>query len=311
MEHTLVNKSDQIDIGKLLKILFAHKWFIIIPAVVVAIGVAIWVIQLPNIYKSEATLYPTEESQGGGLSAIAGKLGGLASLAGVNLSSGGSDKVSLALELMKSRDFLISFLERHELKIDLMATKGWDRENDKLIIDEDEYSINEKKWVRDVSFPKRIEPSNLELYNYFIENNLSVSKSKDSGLIVVGVKHYSPTLAKKIVELLVGDINQYMRSSDIDEAEKSIHYLNDTLNNTGSAELKGTLFQLIEQQQQKKMLATVREEYVFKTVDSAFTPEVKVAPNRLMLLLFSSILTVLISVFLILVKYAFRKDSIN
>ncbi|HAS23515.1 MAG TPA: LPS O-antigen length regulator, partial [Idiomarina loihiensis] len=75
----------------------------------------------PNIYKSEATLAPTEEASGGGLSQMAGQLGGLASLAGVNLGGKNADKTTIALEILKSRAFIKSFVEKYDILPELMA----------------------------------------------------------------------------------------------------------------------------------------------------------------------------------------------
>ena len=54
---------------------------------------------------------------------------GLASLAGVNLSGGGSDKTALAIEVLKSREFISKYIDKHRILVSLMAAKGWDRSN--------------------------------------------------------------------------------------------------------------------------------------------------------------------------------------
>ncbi|MCV5217412.1 hypothetical protein OFC53_39920, partial [Escherichia coli] len=75
-------------------------------------------------------LAPAESSNGGGLSKMAGQLGGLATLAGVNLGNADSSQADLAVQVMKSRKFIDSFIKTHDLLIPLMAVKSWDLEND-------------------------------------------------------------------------------------------------------------------------------------------------------------------------------------
>jgi len=72
-------------------------------ATCLAVAFALW---SPNIYRAEALLTPSLEQQGGGLSALASRFGGLASLAGVDLGNKGGDKASIAIEVGKSRLFL-------------------------------------------------------------------------------------------------------------------------------------------------------------------------------------------------------------
>ncbi|MCV5264094.1 hypothetical protein OFC55_41165, partial [Escherichia coli] len=77
------------------------------------------------IYRADALLSPAESSNGGGLSKLAGQFGGLASLAGVNLGSSDSSQTELAVQVMRSRKFIDSFVKNHDLLVPLMAAKDW------------------------------------------------------------------------------------------------------------------------------------------------------------------------------------------
>jgi uncharacterized protein involved in exopolysaccharide biosynthesis len=56
---------------------------------------------------------------------------------------------------------------------------------------------------------------------------------------------------------------------------------------TSLAELRSMLFDLIKSQTETMMLAQVRPQYVFKTIDEAYVPETSVRPNRLLMLIAS------------------------
>ena len=76
--------DDEIDLRELFAVIWQGKWLIIAITALFAVASVVYAISQPNIYKSEALLAPAEQEGGGGLSALAGQFGGLASLAGVN-----------------------------------------------------------------------------------------------------------------------------------------------------------------------------------------------------------------------------------
>ena len=91
--------DDEIDLKELFSAIWQGKWVIIVTTFIAAVIAVFYALSLPNIYKSEVLLAPAEENQGGGMSALASQFGGLAAIAGVNLSGGGADKTTLALEV--------------------------------------------------------------------------------------------------------------------------------------------------------------------------------------------------------------------
>ncbi|MCV6038577.1 hypothetical protein OFP00_36405, partial [Escherichia coli] len=84
---------------------------------------------------------------GGGLSKMAGQLGGLAALAGVNLGAGESAQTDLAVQVMKSRQFIEAFIKKHDLLVPLMAAKDWDLANNTLILNEELYNPKTGEWL--------------------------------------------------------------------------------------------------------------------------------------------------------------------
>ncbi|MQF47942.1 Wzz/FepE/Etk N-terminal domain-containing protein, partial [Vibrio parahaemolyticus] len=141
--------DDEIDLRELFKALWKGKWIIIATTFIFVIGSVLYALSFPNIYKADALLAPTESSNGGGLSKIGGQLGGLAALAGVNLSGVEMSQAELAVQVMKSRQFVESFINRHGLLVPLMATKSWDMANNKLVVDDNIYNPTSEKWLRD------------------------------------------------------------------------------------------------------------------------------------------------------------------
>lgn len=298
-QHIKVADSDEIDLRELFSAIWAGKWVIIATTFLFSVAAVFYALSLPNIYKSEVTLAPAGES--GGLN-IPGQLGGLAALAGVNLGGKGGDKTALALEILKSREFLGRFIEENDLYVPIMAAKGWDRASDKLLIDPEIYNEETMQWVRVVEEPFKPKPSVLETIEGF-ERLLAAGQDKTSGIVSLSFEHYSPFIAKQIADKLIIAINEDMRNRDLSEAEKSIEYLNKKIGETNLADVRTMLFSLIEEQTKTLMLANVRKEFVLKTIDPALVEEKKTKPNRVLIVISSFILGFMLSMMIVLVRF--------
>ncbi|MBQ1784364.1 MAG: LPS O-antigen length regulator [Gammaproteobacteria bacterium] len=297
--------DDEIDLGQIWAALWAGKWWIILSCMLATVVAAAIVITMPNIYRAKVVVAPSEEAQGGGLGAMAGQLGGLASLAGIDLKGNKVDKAAYAQEVVKSRAFVVDFIKRHELLVPLMAAEGWRPESDTLVINEDIYDEVSQTWVRKVKPPQAPKPSDWEAFDAF-QKTYTVMQDKRSGMVTISVEHYSPTLAATWASLLVADINSAMRQADVNEAKRSIDFLKEHLNKTNVAEVQKIFYQLVEQQTKTIMLAEVRPEYVFKTVDPAVAPEKIEKPKRTLIVALATIVGGMLSTLVVLVR-SFRQ----
>ena len=300
--------DDEIDLRDLFHVLWSGKWLIggiTFAATVIAVIVAL---MLPNVYRAEALLAPNQDEGAGGLSALAAQYGGLASLAGINLGRGSSDKTALGLEILKSRKFISNFIEHHDILVPLMAAKGWDLETGELKIDSNIYDVSTKKWVREARPPRKTIPSLQEAYEEFSEGILSITQDRQTGFVIVSVEHYSPVVAKQWADWLVQDINATVMKQDVDEAEQAIEYLNKQIAATSLADLQNVFFRLIEEQTKTVMLAKVSDEYLLKTLDPAVAPEKKAKPKRALIVLVSGICSGVLAMLLVLIMGS-RKGS--
>lgn len=271
--------EDEIDIRELMGILWAGRWVILFATVLFGSGAAIYAFSQPDLYRSEVLLAPNIDESGNSLSRLAGQFGGLASLAGVDLGSSGGGKKTIALEVLKSRAFLTQFIRNRQLEVPLLATTGWDLKNNGWRLDPEVYDISVNAWKPDRE-GKPGEPTDWDLFKVFSREILRVSEDKGSGFVRVSAQTRSPEASMQWVTWLVLDLNAHMRQVDIAEAEQSISYLRSQLQTTSLAEMRQIFFHLIEQQTRTIMLANVRPEYVFKTVDPAIVPEEKSGPKR-------------------------------
>lgn len=298
-----VSRDDEIDLRELWHVIWSGKWIVVGVTFVFVVASVLFALFQPNIYRSEVLLAPAEENSGGGLAGLAAQFGGLASFAGLNLGGGGgSDKTALALEVLKSREFITNFIEQHDLLVPLMAAEGWDAGSNRLMIDSSVYSEERKLWVRVVSSHKRARPSRLEAYAEF-SKRLGVSQDKKTGFVTVSVEFYSPGLAKTWTEWLISDLNFVLKERDVKEAKRSIEYLKIQLESTPVNEMQKVFYQLIEEQTKTTMFAEVRDQYVFKTIDSAVVAELKIRPRRSIIVILGVFLGGGISLAFLLIRY--------
>ena len=292
--------DDEIDLLELIKVLWDAKIRIVAITAVAAFISVIYALTQPNIYHADALLAPAGDEGGGGMSRLAGQFGGLASLAGVSIPDDSVNKSELGLEVLKSRKFVREFVERHKITPQLMAVDYWDPETRKLVLDKGKYDVKSKEWL-DKDGP----PSNDKIYQTYIDN-LILDEEPGSKFVRIGFKHKSPDIAAEWASLVVRDLNNALRKQEINEAESSIAYLRQQIDQTPLTELRKLFFNLIQSQTETMMLANVREEYVFKTIDPATVPEFKSEPNRALICILGTFLGGFLALIYVLVRNYIR-----
>src|SRR5688500_5536512 len=102
--------QDGIDFAAVWKVALAYKWLIVaVTAVVTAATVAISLLITP-VFRAEAVVADVQDTGMGGGSSLLGQLGGLANLAGVNVTPGGIGQEAHAV--LKSRYLIEEFIRR-------------------------------------------------------------------------------------------------------------------------------------------------------------------------------------------------------
>ncbi|TPW24797.1 LPS O-antigen length regulator [Marinobacter nauticus] len=296
--------DDEIDLRELFATLWRGKWLIIAFTIIFAAAGVAYALYKPNIYQASVLLAPAQDE--GGVNSLSGQLGGLASLAGINLGGGSSNNTVIAKETLKSRAFITDFIRRHNLSVPLMASKNWNMTTQEWSIDEEIYNPKTGEWQKDKD-GLSLKPSNWDMVERFREL-LTVSDNKDTGLVTVAFASESPVAAKQWLELLIKDINEHMRQQDVREAEASIAYLEGKLRETNISGMQQVFYQLIESETRTVMLANAQREYVFKTVDPAVIPQEKSEPKRALIVILAVMLGGVLGVFGVFVK-AFVQNS--
>lgn len=293
--------DDEIDLLELSRALMRGKWIIIGFTAIFSIASVFYALSLPNMYKSTAVLAPAESSGGGGLGKLAGQFGSLASLAGINLGGGGSNKTAEALEILQSWAFIEEFIQEQNIAPQLFAVKGWNPETNELIYNTEIYNPQSQTWTREPPKGKQAEPSSWELYKRFKEY-LSVGEDKLSGFTSLKIEYFSPEVAKVWVDALLNKINSKLKARDSEDAQNNVAFLKQQIEETPLASMQSVFYDLIEEQTKTLMLAKGSREYVFKTVSESRVAEEKSKPKRALICVFGFLLGGMSGVIVVLVR---------
>ena len=303
-----LSHEDEIDLREHIKVLWKGKlWIIGTTFIAAVISVAI-AFSLPNIYRAEALLQADEGL--GALSSLANQYGNLASLAGVPLPDvTASDKKAIGIATLQSRQFLTNFMGRHNIIPELMAISAYNVNTGELSYDPTIFDPETRIWTRDVAPPLQKKPSSQEAFLYMREI-LSVTEDRLTGFVTVSIEHLSPLIAYEWVTWLVDDLNREMLLEATVEAQQSIDYLTNQLENTQVVALEQVFYALIEEQTKTLMLANSRAEYLFKTIDPAIAPEIKSGPSRTLIIALGILLGGMLGVLWVLIRqYAFGSEE--
>jgi len=245
--------DEEIDLVGLLRTLWKRKlWIFGITFLTTGMAVA-YALLATEWYRAEVVLIPRENSAGSRIPAQFAQFGGLASLAGINLGSGGSQE---PLGVLKSQGFARRFIQRNNL-VEALARTRWRSDTD-------------------LSSSKRIG----EAVDILRKSLLTVSDDKKTGLITVSILWKEPGASAEWANKISGQINEEFRSQAIRESSRNLAYLRTQLATTETVALQQPLASLIETEMKKLMLARGAVEYVYRIVDKAEPPTKPARPNR-------------------------------
>tara|TARA_B100001057_G_scaffold501031_1_gene619847 strand:+ start:2438 stop:3427 length:990 start_codon:yes stop_codon:yes gene_type:complete len=276
---------------------------IIFPPLFFSIIAIFYSLSIPNQYTSEALLFPSQDFEGGGSEILGGGID-IGALAGINLSSlSGERNLSLeGMEIIKSRKFILDFIKKENILVDIMASYGWDEETNKLKINKSIFDTSTQKWTRKVNGRIKL-PSDQEIYKKFI-SFLVLNKDRQTGFIKLRIKFFSPSLARDWAKKIVENLNRKMKEEDVIEANRKILFLDNELAKTSFSEMRIVLSNLKKQQIRKIMIAESRKEYVFRVIDPPIAPELKSEPLRSIIVLSIGFLS---GIFFFLLAFMMRK----
>lgn len=263
-------------VGHLLR-----RWPLIVMISIAGLIAGLAAAYLPEpTYRAEALLAPAQgEDLEKGLGALAGGVGGLASLVGLMPKDGARQAETVLL--MQSRSFAEGFIREHDL-MPVLYAKHWDAPN--------------RRWTG----PLAEKPPTLQsAAAWFVQDLLQLEQDAKTRTVRVSIEWRDPEVAARWVNDYVARANEVVRTRELAESAESLEYLGRELDRTQVLEMRAALHRLTEAQMQRATLASVRREFVFRVLDPAQAPEPDdiYKPKRVLLVALGLVTGLLVGVF--------------
>ena len=209
------------------------------------------------------------------------QLGGLASLAGINVGGGTSET---PVAVLRSKDFAREFIDDKQLLPVLLA---------------DQWDAVTGKWKQ--TDPGK-QPDIRDAVKFFDEQVRAVTEDKKTGLITLAITWTDSAVSAEWANELVKRVNDRLQRQSLEESERNIKYLQSEITSTNVAALQQSLGKVLESEMQKMLLARGNEEFAFKIVDHAVAQKRRAKPQRGLVVIVSALLGALLAIVAILVR---------
>lgn len=229
---------------------------------VTAVSVAAAVLITP-VYQGDVLVsYIAEDESSSGLASLASQFSGIAPLAGLDLSSSSGNRAE-AVAILSSRQLSVQFIEQHNL-LPALFPDWWDAQAGSWRVAESEV------------------PTMADGFQVFDEDVREVAEDKTTGLIRVSIAGHQRERVAEWANALVRDANEQIRQRALRESQYTIKFLQNEFARTELLEIRQAISRVLEAEISKATLANVREEFAFRVIDPAVTPESDefVWPNR-------------------------------
>jgi uncharacterized protein involved in exopolysaccharide biosynthesis len=273
---------DEIRIKDLIQLLLQFRWRVIAFVVGFTVITGIVSFVIPKEYDAEIIISPvtlTTEKSFGGAGGALGSFSGLAALAGLSLGSDSKKAESIAT--LQSQALTARYIRENNLMPILYANK-WD--------------ATAGKWKP--TNPAKI-PTLWKAVQYF-KKIRTISTETKTGLVTMTIRWDDPVLAAKWSNGLVKLTNDYEREKAIAESDRNIAYLTQQAASTDVVGIKQAVYNLLQSEISKSMIAKGTDEYAFKIIDPATVAEKAAFPQKAVWVLaafFGSLLTALFYAF--------------
>jgi uncharacterized protein involved in exopolysaccharide biosynthesis len=254
------------DLFELAERLWRGRRTIVVSTVLVTAAFAAAAFIMTPRYRAAAVLVPSGTAdRSGSMTQALGSLGGLAAMAGINLTADRTNTAE-ALAVLRSREFTEGFIADLNLMPVLYASK-WD--------------AGAGRW----KVPEDGQPTPAQAFKFF-DKIRTANEDKKTGLVKVELEWKNREQAAAWVNELVKRLNAVMRARAIARTDAYIGYLEKELQGTTAVETRAAISRLLETRINERMLANVSEEYAFRVVDRALVPDKKdkVRPKRLLMI---------------------------
>jgi uncharacterized protein involved in exopolysaccharide biosynthesis len=282
--------DDEISVRELVRILWSGRYVVLGMTVVLTVIAFAYSLLATKKYDATTIVSPVaDESSGGGrLSSLVSQVSGLSSLTSMaGLSSNTSTQKAETVAVLQSNSLTQSYVLANQLLPTLFPGQ-WDSVQHKWKVQGKDIPT---VWKANVLFRKKIR---------------SVATDSKTGLVGMTISWRDPQLAAKWANDLVKLTNDFLQKKAIDEAERNIVYLSEQAAKTDVVGVRQAIYEIMQEEIKKMMLARGSNEFALKVIDPAVAPEKPSSPEPVVWTIMAFFGGLFLSLMVVLVRHWWR-----
>ncbi|MGC3982224.1 MAG: Wzz/FepE/Etk N-terminal domain-containing protein [Steroidobacteraceae bacterium] len=308
MEQSVSQKNaqaypDDIDLGQFFSRIFQH-WITIGAIVVAAIALAIGYLHAATYeYTAELKVTPVDSGASGLAGSLSG-LGGLASMVGVNISTGqGVAPSQLYVESLQSRDAARLLID-HESLMHVAFAKEWNASTGKWQEPSGVLRSIKRGVLSALGVPVSPwhAPDEADLQAY-LEKNVSVDQDTKTKVITLSTSHADPQFAVQLISALDRAVDNDLRRRALERAQANIEYLSQKLGSVSIAEHRQAIAEALSEQEKQIMMASSGAPFAAEPFGMAAASSEPTNPKPVLVLMLGAVLGFLLACALVLVAF--------
>jgi uncharacterized protein involved in exopolysaccharide biosynthesis len=281
------NRDEAINLFDIGAILWQNRKVLIIATMVsLALGL-IYAFAATQWYRADVLLKLAESKQSQGLLSQLGDLGGLASLAGLDVND---NKSAEPIAVLKSRELIGAFIEDQDL-LPLFFPDKWD--------------ASAKRWK---TSDLKKQPDVRDGIKYFNKRVFNVIEDRKTGLITLAIQWTDAKTAAAWANMLVERVNDLMRKRALALSEANVAYLKQELTASNVVMLQQSIGRVLESELQKLLLAKAEKEYSFRILDHAQEPKWRSWPDRPLIISTAPVVGLILAIFFVVSRHIIRRN---
>ena len=274
---------------------------------------AIYALTRPVLYESDAELAQVKDDTsqlGGALGNIAGQLGGL--VGGLGLP-GGSTTVEESVEVLKSREFALRFMDEHGVLQFLFPTK-WDQAAGKW---KPEANADGSSWATPLaqwlSSTPPIKPAprppgpSPDLAVKSFDDIRVANIDRRTNFVKLSVRGPSPEIARSWAAAMIEELNESLRRRALEDSHRAIALLSNKVDTDPQQSTRMIASALLESQLRREVSAESRREFALRVLDPPSLPDQRYSPKRSRMVMIGAALGFLLGAIYVLGMSAWRQ----
>lgn len=301
------SQDDEIDLKELAATLWQAKRLIAscVAAALVLAAAYLWIAE--RKYTVRYTFLPASTEDSG--NQFSG-LGGLASLAGVSLPSGGTNDFKTFQMLLQSEEAASHLMKDKDLLKRIFPLE-WDEDEQTFV--EPSTSLRGiilrgiKTALTGETRPDYM-PPNAGRVAFWLEEAFSKSEDRDTGFLTLSSETPDPALIVDVMSATTKITDRIIRDRFVERGQESVDFYQQKIASARSREHREALAQLIAQEEQKLMLAYSSSYFVAQPLTTPSVSLRPTSPKASLVLALSIVLGAFLGAAVTLIRKALKHD---